>query len=482
MVTSGKIGTDEVENYDDDDDDDDDEGEGLDQEVEVEEDDDDDDFLELEEVIDDDGLGDNDEDFLASIQSSIRREFNARKSQRERERSLQEQAQEKEHSYVEEVVDEFEEVIKDEQEQDDEPEEEILEEEEYYEDQVIEKWFQVDTLPEDLETACRTLIPIVYKGEEYVDPDTMIRRTPLQELYKYLKQHYDYKRDVQQEICEETAHRVDSTVACHRQCSLQEIFQKRVQSAVVTVSNDDPSQFVINSRKGEEEEEAYETEEEILQSPLTSSEKQSIHHDDDDDDDVDGQSGNHVVTEESERDAIARWIQSDDLPDDIEVACKTLIPLVYDDGHVDPTKIMRRTPLPELFRYLQQNYKPTTALDGKDQDIIHDVSQCHNDSTKELAVLDEDRRGAKDDLGGSLQAFNESSLSYYEEEVVVVEHGMGSTRSFVEEEEEEVIEEVDDDDEEEVVEEEEMQVEDDFDEEVIYEVEEVVQSIRRGSL
>ncbi|KAL3921431.1 MAG: hypothetical protein SGARI_006683, partial [Bacillariaceae sp.] len=94
-----------------------------------------------------------------------------------------------------------------------------------YEEQVIEKWFQVDTLPDDLESACRQLIPIVYKGEDnHADPDTMMKRTPLPELYKYLKQHYDYKKDVKKEICEETAQQVEQG---KQQASLQELFQRR---------------------------------------------------------------------------------------------------------------------------------------------------------------------------------------------------------------------------------------------------------------
>ena len=37
------------------------------------------------------------------------------------------------------------------------------------------------------------MIPIVYKGQN-VNPDVMMRRTPLPELYKYLRQHLDYKQ------------------------------------------------------------------------------------------------------------------------------------------------------------------------------------------------------------------------------------------------------------------------------------------------
>ena len=59
-----------------------------------------------------------------------------------------------------------------------------------YEEQVIEKWFRQEELPDNLEEACLAMIPYVYKGQD-VNPETMMRRTPLPELYKYLKQHVD---------------------------------------------------------------------------------------------------------------------------------------------------------------------------------------------------------------------------------------------------------------------------------------------------
>jgi hypothetical protein len=109
--------------------------------------------------------------------------------------------------------------------------EDILEEllivdDEIYEEQVIEKWFQADSLPDDLESACRRLIPIVYSGEDHADPETMMRRTPLRELYKYLKQHYDYKKDIRKEECEESLQEVECDIP--KQPILQELFRLRV--------------------------------------------------------------------------------------------------------------------------------------------------------------------------------------------------------------------------------------------------------------
>ena len=99
---------------------------------------------------------------------------------------------------------------------------EEIDEDSDYEEQVIEKWVFGGAAPEpeDLEAACRALIPVIYKGEN-VDPETMIRRTPLLELYRYLKQHYDYKKDIKQDL---TGNETESTEA---QTTLDNIFKKR---------------------------------------------------------------------------------------------------------------------------------------------------------------------------------------------------------------------------------------------------------------
>jgi len=73
---------------------------------------------------------------------------------------------------------------------------EVLEEEEEdheYGEQVIESWNDViEESPEDLEAAVTALIAVVYRGEQ-VDVETMLRRSQLPDLYKYLKQQYWYK-------------------------------------------------------------------------------------------------------------------------------------------------------------------------------------------------------------------------------------------------------------------------------------------------
>lgn len=93
-----------------------------------------------------------------------------------------------------------------------------------YEEQVIEKWFgrNEEPRPEDLETACRSLIAIVYKGED-VDPETMIRRTPPLELYRYLHQHYLYKKEVKKEKMDESLEPKKA-----QQKSLEDLFKDRL--------------------------------------------------------------------------------------------------------------------------------------------------------------------------------------------------------------------------------------------------------------
>jgi hypothetical protein len=97
-------------------------------------------------------------------------------------------------------------------------------EEDEYEEQVIEKWFGRDSEPEDLHAACKALIAIVYKGED-MDGEKMMRRTPLPELYRYLKQHFEYKVDTNQVKEDEPEVKQKS--------SIQDLFKNRAQNAPV---------------------------------------------------------------------------------------------------------------------------------------------------------------------------------------------------------------------------------------------------------
>ena len=58
-----------------------------------------------------------------------------------------------------------------------------------------QRWidFRNETLPADLLEANQRLIAVIYANDDEVDTDSMFRRTPPKELYKYLKQQYWYK-------------------------------------------------------------------------------------------------------------------------------------------------------------------------------------------------------------------------------------------------------------------------------------------------
>jgi hypothetical protein len=105
--------------------------------------------------------------------------------------------------YEEELHDEEEEeVVDDNEAEEEEIEDDDVEVEEVvddasskssYADQVVESWNEViEEQPEDLEAAVSALIAVVYKDED-VDVESMLRRTRLPELYKYLKSQYWYK-------------------------------------------------------------------------------------------------------------------------------------------------------------------------------------------------------------------------------------------------------------------------------------------------
>ena len=111
---------------------------------------------------------------------------------------------------------------------------------------------------DDLEGACRMLIPIIYNGgdddEHYIDPETMLRRTPLDELYRYLKQHYDYRRDVRHDLTEAEQQIVEASSAVtasistqsRPQTSLVDLYRQRSASLEPFVhANDDSHTSII---------------------------------------------------------------------------------------------------------------------------------------------------------------------------------------------------------------------------------------------
>jgi hypothetical protein len=339
-----------------------------------------------------------------------------------------------------------------------------VEYEDEYEEQVIEKWFGRDEEPDDLEAACRALIPIVYKGED-ADPETMIRRTPLPELYKYLKQQIDYK-DMKNEQDE-----VETELAKQR-TSIKDLFKNRsapapsispnnedngveeeeeVVTEEVVVSEEEEENLYVDSLLQEfrslkaageapskapkkedndveeeiigdsesvsvekdvveEEEEVVEEEEEVVEEEIIEdsesvdvekdvveeeeevvSEEVVVTGEDPDEEDEDhrveslmqefhllraarekiasdalveelrrasSQSFSSIqfveYEDEYEDQVIEKWFGRDEEPDDLEAACRALIPIVYKGEDADPETMIRRTPLPELYKYLKQ--------------------------------------------------------------------------------------------------------------------------------
>eukprot|EP00538_Stauroneis_constricta_P011387 CAMPEP_0119551784 /NCGR_PEP_ID=MMETSP1352-20130426/4941_1 /TAXON_ID=265584 /ORGANISM="Stauroneis constricta, Strain CCMP1120" /LENGTH=676 /DNA_ID=CAMNT_0007597899 /DNA_START=56 /DNA_END=2086 /DNA_ORIENTATION=- len=322
--------------------------------------------------------------------------------------------------------------------------EEEADAEDEYEEQIIEQWFRRDELPDDLETACKTLIGIVFKGED-IDPTKMMRRSPLPELYRYLKQHYDYKVQTQQIDDEPPA-------AEKTQPSLNDIFKKRAPPPSAAVSPEKSDTF------GSSEVEEVLLDEETLSGEATI---QNHHGDDDEDDDDEGdvtlqssdqeaeggihhipldtnsfdtESGPEIlvesgvgddttissfqnsademfaatgdahalnndrrprgrrrmrrqnsqsslllqeiltsvvpgviaITEEEptismgldfDEQIMESWLVDDvNEPDDYEGACRQLIPIIYRGINVDPDVMVKRMPLPELYKYLKQHY------------------------------------------------------------------------------------------------------------------------------
>ncbi len=123
-------------------------------------------------------------------------------------------------------------------------EEEEVQSECDYEEQIIERWFsQRNQEPEDLEAACRILIPIIYKGDN-ICAATMMRRTPLPELYRYLKQHYDYKKEIRKDLTEE------ETESGEAQVSLEDLWRKRSGNKALP-PNMEPK---LNALQGEQSE------------------------------------------------------------------------------------------------------------------------------------------------------------------------------------------------------------------------------------
>jgi hypothetical protein len=281
-----------------------------------------------------------------------------------------------------------------------------------YEEQVIEKWFRKDEEPEDLHAACKALIGVVYKGED-VDVEGMMRRSPLPELYKYLKQHYDYKVITNQ--VEEEPEKPET-----KKASVQDIFKKHVNlaSPITTESAYSFREELVEEGEGEDETTPgksfddgadiiirVDTESEEWRddpSTITHSFSRSLYTEEVVEDSVidsvirdstvfesiaEGESvkrsksvvfleelrtsvvpfvvsigdADSIGSEEWEFEAgiVDKWLDRDDEPDDYETACRALIQVVFKGlpfENADIETMLRRSPLPELYKYLKQHY------------------------------------------------------------------------------------------------------------------------------
>ena len=139
-------------------------------------------------------------------------------------------------------------------------EEEVLSESEgseEYADQVVESWQQMrDEEPEDLQAAVSALIAVVYANED-VDVEKMIRRTPLAELYRYLKQQYWYKIHTDKEEAEEAAKTVIQETTPDF-VSVDDMLRGRLQGLIKNAQ--ESSRHLMgdqsSSHRGEEEEDS----------------------------------------------------------------------------------------------------------------------------------------------------------------------------------------------------------------------------------
>jgi hypothetical protein len=100
-----------------------------------------------------------------------------------------------------------------------------------YADQVIESWQSVvDEEPEDYEAAVSALIAIIYKDEE-IDLESMLRRTPIKELYKYFKRQYWYKIHTDKEEANVAASTIQEKPS--EIVSVDDMLKSRLQGLIV---------------------------------------------------------------------------------------------------------------------------------------------------------------------------------------------------------------------------------------------------------
>ena len=245
-----------------------------------------------------------------------------------------------------------------------------------YEEQVIEKWFQRDEMPDDLHSACLAMIAIVYK-EEDVDAETMMKRTPLPDLYKYLKQHLEYKTMTNEEnegvITEATKPEVDIIADEYiEEEILDDITESEYEEELV--EDDLPSHQVSLALLNEFKAMKVEREKKARNIALS-------------------------IEPEYEEQVIEKWFGRDEMPEDLASACMAMIPVVYKGEDVDVQTMMRRTPLPDLYKYLKQQleYKQLTlkreqsrAMPHKQERVILEELVVEDNVSEAEEVIEEE--------------------------------------------------------------------------------------------
>jgi len=96
----------------------------------------------------------------------------------------------------------------------------------------------LNDLPDDLESAVLALIEVVYKDEE-IDIESMLRRTPLKDLFKFLKQQYWYKLHTNPEEVEEAAASIENYMTA-QQIKVDDVLKGRLNMMVATVQQNRP--------------------------------------------------------------------------------------------------------------------------------------------------------------------------------------------------------------------------------------------------
>jgi hypothetical protein len=283
----------------------------------------------------------------------------------------------------------------------------------------IERWLDRHAdEPDDYVQACRQLVATIYKGDENHDADTMLQRTPPRDLYRYLEHHYWYLvhmgeleenanaivHEVEQEpvpaaleLNASAANSLEAKLNLSQsleaklnlsqrsvesaQRSIQSA-QRSVESASVPQNEDGPHE--IEEEKPTMVEAEADQKEVVHKQAVRSVEPQLIQEDRPVNEtivtretDQKEDAPNEVIDEDAEP-SIEKWLErNDDDPEDFELGCRKLIPILY-KGHEDrdPDTMLRRASKPEeLYRYLKNQQWYLVHNGELDENAVADESK-----------------------------------------------------------------------------------------------------------